>query len=164
MSDAEFLASGAAVFLAIAALCALSHLSWRKRIAGSVNWPTVQGQVIASEFQTVRATINTNAQTSYTAKFHYRYKVGTSGFESRRIAWGTKSGWASPEAPQAFVAAHPTGSAVTVHYDPADPAMAVLDPTGKIFGFSHVYLARIMAWVTGIGGTVLLAIAAASVR
>ena len=132
-------------------------------MSASLAWPTVPGSVLSCEFQTVRVNPNgTNIRTSYTAKMRYGYAVASRQYESSRIAWGIKSGYPSPEAPQAFVEAHPAGSKVMVHYNPSDPSDAVLDPTGKLFGFMHVNLARVMAWTLGLLGLVLIGVAAAT--
>jgi hypothetical protein len=66
----------------------------------------------------------------YRAAVQYRYRAGGKEYQSDRIFWGGNEGRQKHMA--SVIAAYPQGAKVSVHYDPQDPAEAVLDPAQNI--------------------------------
>ena len=107
------------VFLVIA-------LVSRQKAQASQSWPTAAAKVLASEVkQHVSPDSDQQTQSSYEPVVEYSYSVGQQTYTSRRIAYGANS-FGLGQA-QTMIARYPVGSAVTAHYNPANPAEAVLE-------------------------------------
>lgn len=153
MSESLIMVIGALVLFAGAALCAFLSHRRQSRIAASAAWPKVSGTVLSNDVKTINAGMGGGeVSLTYSVSLRYRYEVAGSAYESSRIGWGTKSADRAPDIPQAFVRDFPAGHAIDVVYDPANPAMAMIDPAGTRFGLVHVNLARVMAWTFGFCG------------
>jgi hypothetical protein len=89
----------------------------------SGSYPMAAGTVTHSEVQSHRGS---KGGTSYTAVINYRFLVGEQAFAGSRLRYNVISGgWSQANS---LVAAHPTGAAVDVFYDPANPQEALLYP------------------------------------
>lgn len=124
--------------LAAAALGAIA-LVWGgytfRQARVSASWPTVEGTVIQSRLAYVTAADrNTpDGQRARERDLVYRYVVDGQAYESRLISY-------SDDAPLALLwprihderllERYPRDAVVTVHYDPDDPARAVLETGG----------------------------------
>ena len=100
----------AAVVVTYAALALVSTAR------GSRRWPTAPGHVVRSEVRGIRDVIR------------YRYPIHGEEFEGTEVTLG---GWPYPAARTAAerVRRYPTGTQVTVYYDPRHPTtMAILEP------------------------------------
>ena len=163
MSDSLMLVIAAAACFLASAILALVSNSRRSRIAASANWPSVTGTVLSNKLHVIRSGGNPgDVSPTYSVALRYRYTVGQDSFEGSRIGWGTKSADRKPDIPEAFLREYPEGHAIEIFYDPANPATAMIDPTGIRFGLVHVNLARVMAWTLGFCGLLSLAFAAMS--
>lgn len=100
-------------------------LEW-DRAAKSASWPTVQGTVTRSEVTTHRSTHKGRSSTSYHAHIEFDYEVDGKALHGNRRTYKVMA--SSQSAANEAVAAYPTGSSVTVSYDPKDPERAVLEP------------------------------------
>jgi uncharacterized protein DUF3592 len=91
---------------------------------GSHRWQTTEGVIIASR---VHEEPGVEGLT-YRPKVLYRYSVNGSEHVASRTKFGdgVSLSWSSPA--RQIVRTYPVGTAVTVHYNPADPADAVLEP------------------------------------
>src|SRR4051812_47775289 len=87
----------------------------------TIGYATVEGQVTKCEVQEEPG----DEGTSYEVAADYTYRVGGQQYTSDRVRhlsmWGRGSA-------TRFEQDHPPGSPVTIYYDPADPADAVLVP------------------------------------
>lgn len=165
MSDSFLMVIGGLVLFAVSAVLALISNRRKSRIAASATWPSVSGTVLSNEVKTINAGMGGGeVSLTYSVNLRYRYAVGGTDYECSRIGWGTKSADREPDIPQAFVRDYPAGRAIEVFYDPADPAAAMIDPTGSRFRLVHVNLAGVMAWTLGFCGLLLLIFAALSAR
>jgi hypothetical protein len=163
MSDSLLMVFGAVACFAVSALLALVSSRRRSRIAASADWPSVAGTVLSNKLHVIRSGGNPgDVSPTYSVALRYRYTVGQESFEGSRIGWGTKSADRKPDIPEAFLREYPEGHAIEIFYDPANPAMAMIDPSGKRFGLVHVNLARVMAWTLGFCGLLSLVFAALS--
>lgn len=157
MSDSLIMVIGALVLFTVATLCAFISHRKQSRIAASAAWPKVSGTVLSNDLKTINAGMGGGEiSLTYSVVLHYRYMVAGASYESSRIGWGTKSADRAPDIPQAFVRDYPAGHPIDVVYDPANPAMAMIDPAGTRFRLVHVNLARVMAWTFGFCGLLSL--------
>lgn len=120
----------------------------------SRRWPNVQGLVVASQ---VEDKTDSEGGRLYRPRVSYRYSVNGQDFVGERACFGDADyvGWALFA--RDIVARYRVRSPVTVHYDPSDPADAVLEPglNGLLFstlifsiaflGFSILMLRAVVA-------------------
>jgi uncharacterized protein DUF3592 len=161
MSDSLLMVIAALVCFAVAVICAFASNRRQSRIAASASWPKVGGTVLSNEVKLVGTGNTGEVARNYSVALRYGYTVAGTPYESSRIGWGTKSADRKPDIPQAFVRDYPAGHAIDVFYDPGNPAMAMIDPTGRL-GLVHVNLARVMAWTLGFCGLLALGASALS--
>jgi Protein of unknown function (DUF3592) len=93
------------------------------RIKKSAQWPSVTGVMTSSYIQ---PGICKNVP-CYQGRIAYRYRVGNTeytamAFDLGRSHWATQEGW------QTVLDRYPIGKAVSVYYEPGNPARAVLEP------------------------------------
>jgi len=94
----------------------------------SRNWPTVNGKVVDSG---VESSVETGTHgvlhTSCRPMIKYEYEVSGVSHAGNNWAfhtlWSTDTAWA-----ESIIQKYPTGSQVTVYYDPANPDRSVLEP------------------------------------
>jgi hypothetical protein len=162
MSDSFLMVIAAAVFFAASLLCAFLSKRKRSRIAASLTWPSVKGAVLSNALKTIRNGRWGKGAETYSVNLLYRYAIGGTTYDNSRISWGIKSADLTPDIPEAFVREYPAGHAIDVFYDPAQPAMAMIDPAGSRFRLMHVNMARVMAWTFAFCGTLALIFSALS--
>jgi hypothetical protein len=105
--------------------------NWRGRRLkqDSAYWPTTKGEVVWSDIVVETGRDDTGrTATRYGAAIRYRYVLGGQRFESTRITWRDGQKTTRSAAQRKLLTRYPVGRAVTVHYDPRRPAMAVLQP------------------------------------
>jgi hypothetical protein len=89
----------------------------------------VPGKILSSRAESRRELAHTGGGTTVTVwspLVEYGYQVGTRSYHGSRVAFGPEVAGGRDLA-EAVVARYPEGSAVTVHYDPANPAHATLE-------------------------------------
>jgi len=93
------------------------------RAQASVNWPTVQGEIIRSEVRGDRR----NDDSLPWADIQFRYVVHGQSYQSNqeRFKEGTNM---NIQTVRALVNRHPVGQPATVYYNPDNPQEALLDP------------------------------------
>ena len=82
----------------------------------------------------------------------YAYQVGGRDYRSTRLYAGRPVLSGSPKIAEAIIAKYPPGASVSVFYNPANPAEAMLEP----LNFENAKVALIAA--IGFGGCGLLAL------
>jgi hypothetical protein len=89
-------------------------------------WLTTTGVVLSSTVKVQRSR-NTKGQTriTYIPQVSYQYQVGDQTYTGDRLGFGSGS-YGQAKANQKSID-YPQGGQVIVHYDPADPAKAVLE-------------------------------------
>jgi len=101
----------------------------------SMGWPTTEGTVISSEVEKHRSTTGTGSKrrtsTTYEAEVLYEYAANGTTYSSTRVSFGG-SGGSSSQARE-IVNRYPKGKMVSVHFDPEQPDVSVLEP-GVSFG------------------------------
>jgi hypothetical protein len=93
-----------------------------KKAQDTLSWPSALGEVTHADVHSHHH----KKRTSYEAEVEYSYTVNGMQYISKKIAVMTaNSNYGNA---QAVVAKYPRQSRVTVYYDPANPADAVLEP------------------------------------
>ena len=121
----------------------------------SQGWAQTKGRVIASGVETRRDVSATDLgrfgpdRYEHLPAVRYTYTVRTQMHTADRVRFGERNaerGAGGRERAQAEADLYPEGADVTVHYDPADPDTAVLEP-GR----------QGTPWMIGVGGVAALA-------
>jgi hypothetical protein len=104
----------------------------------TLTWPTADGAVVHADVHTSHHDDSKgHSRTTYTPEVIYNYIVNGVQYSGKSIAvCGVSKG---PGFAKAVVAKYPEFSKVTVHYNPANPADAVLEP-GNIEGLNALYV------------------------
>jgi hypothetical protein len=110
-----------AIALAIGTALYVAQFRQGLRANASKGWPVSSGSVIASALEK-----SPDNRWRYRAAVQYRYRVGAKEYQSERVFWGGSEG--RRRHMESVIAAYPAGREVSVHYDPQNPAQAVLDP------------------------------------
>jgi len=99
----------------------------------ALQWPTTQGVITRSEIK-----IHADSEgTSYTPVIEYAYTVQGRDYCSNSL-WAGPRLSASQNFAAKITARYPLGQTVTVTYNPAQPASAVLEPGISKFAFIYV--------------------------
>lgn len=110
------------------------------------DWPSTEGRITRSEV--VSAVDHADVSTTmHTARVAYTYVVGTRTYTATRITFADHSSSRLGEMAE-VVARYPPGSAVTVHYDPADPGSGILETRTPLPVYVPLLLG-LLATVTG---------------
>lgn len=127
-----FLLPAAAIAIGLGG--AVQFVALRRLKSASMRWPTVNGTIIRSEVVEEMREVHDNERTGIRRELRYRpavrysYHVGEKDFSGDVLQWGWSAIYSNSEQPRAIVAKYPNGVIVPVHYDPADPQNAVLEP------------------------------------
>lgn len=112
-----------------------------ERAKASKTWPTVMGVVEESEVQSHRS--SNSSSSTYSPKVVYQYQVEGTDFECRTVWFGGDVSTSNRSLAQDTVNKYPVKQQVTVYYDPADPATAVLEPGV----FKTTYFFYVFGWI-----------------
>ncbi len=92
--------------------------------AKSKRWPIVSGTVSKSGLKETRW----DGSVEYSTDIEYAYTVAEKKYLGWRITWAPEAITDMPKTDaQKLADQYPTGKIVTVHYDPANPTITVLD-------------------------------------
>ncbi len=86
----------------------------------STRWPTAEGTIVLSQIEPYT---DSDGHTHDRANVVYEYVVDGTVYSGTKIAFGKYN-----VPPERLLSKHPPGAAVSVYYDPDDPAVAVLEP------------------------------------
>ena len=112
----------------ISAWFILTGRSYGAQALASEKWPTVPGTVLSSEVDRSKPLFGKDYQ--YTPKVRFAYEVQGARHEGDTIQFGMMATTTSFQGEE-VIRPYPVGGAVTVHYDPADPKMSVLETSAK---------------------------------
>jgi hypothetical protein len=111
-------------------------------------WPTAEGLVTESELLSAHEPHDLTTP-MYTASITYTYTVGSRGYAASRVTFADHSS-SRPAGMAAVVARYPLGSSVSVHYDPAEPASAVLETPTPLPVYGPLLLGLLAALSGGV--------------
>jgi hypothetical protein len=112
----------------------------------SRSWPCTNGKIISSELEE-GSDYDIGSGPTYRARIRYRYVVEGTACESTRLWFQHR--WFSGRklTAEAIRAGYPVGKAVTVHYDPRRPRIAVLETGISFENVAHLGLSLFFGWV-----------------
>jgi hypothetical protein len=128
-----------AVAILIAILSLVSFVHGLQLASASARWPTASGTVTASDVieEEIEDTDNENDKSRirmihrYQVDLRYAYQVGQRDFTGLAPNWGWTGIYGTREAAEKAAAQYARGEPVVVHYDPAQPGNAVLEPGSR---------------------------------
>ncbi|MEI6437591.1 MAG: DUF3592 domain-containing protein [Candidatus Omnitrophota bacterium] len=113
------------VFILIGAYFALPSAKILYDVHDSRNWPQISGHVLSSKVERRWASRGDDLSQEYLSRVWFSYSVGGRDYVSGTLflaqPWGKDLGAVREQALE-----YPSGKAVDVYYNPADPGMAVL--------------------------------------
>jgi hypothetical protein len=102
----------------------------RRQVAEASGWQQTAGHIVSSSVEHYRQRVGGartgSLVTFYEAVVEYAYSVNGHDYHSTRLSFGGKMAGSKQRA-EAAAARYPEGSQVMVHYDPKNPANAVLE-------------------------------------
>jgi hypothetical protein len=121
---------GVLFFTAAGLLTTLFFVSDMRRAVTAARWPTMTGTILSSIAESHRSLVpGGRGQTviQWSPVVEYSYRVQGRDYHGSRLAFGADV--AGPrDFAEAIVARYPAGREVTVHFNPANPSFAVLEP------------------------------------
>ncbi|RMH55970.1 MAG: DUF3592 domain-containing protein [Candidatus Hydrogenedentota bacterium] len=146
-SKAFFILFFSLFFLVGIAMCAFGlHRAYQAHLSQS--WPSTNGIVTESKV-VIHHSTGKNSSTTYGAEISYVYSVSGRRYRGSRVRVIDVS-TSNPSYAQGIVNRYPKGKRVRVHYDPKNPAFAVLEP-----GFSLSLLFPLLLGVILLIATVI---------
>ncbi len=112
-----------AVFMLLGAAAAIFGFQTIRTAEASLSWPTARGVITASNVEHVRSS---KGRSSYSPVVTYHYEVGGVIYKGERIRM-SRVGSSDPSEAQADLRRYRMNQAVTVSYDPEDPASSLLE-------------------------------------
>jgi hypothetical protein len=121
---------------------------WRRnnqRARASQQWAETMGIVGASDVQMRRSSNSEGGTTtSYYPEIFYEYTVAGTKYVGQRVNFGSAIGYGNRNTAQAIADRYVPGNPVRVHYNPVNPADAVLEreagTSSKIFYWAAVFI------------------------
>lgn len=102
-------------------------LRQRNKAKAAGTWPTTDGSLVSAQVERHAYKSKYGPNVWYNPKIEYSYSVGSTGYTSHRISFGSPS-FNTKEGAESFLRQFATGNAIPIHYDPANPKSAVLVP------------------------------------
>jgi hypothetical protein len=145
-----------AAFVAFGGVFLIKVVSLRRQGRACARWPVASGRILEAHGD-VRFVENNNDRRHrddafFGATVSYAYRVAGRDYRSTRLYVGRPVLGGNPKFAQAIIEKYPPGAPVSVFYNPANPAEAMLEP----LNFANAKLALIVA--IGFAGFGLLAI------
>jgi hypothetical protein len=145
-----------AAFVLLGGVFALKGVSLTRQGRVSARWPVASGRILEVRGE-VKLVENNNDRRHrddafFGATVKYAYQVNGRDYFSTRLYAGRPVFGGSPKIAQDIIAKYPPGASISVFYNPANPAEAMLEP----LNFANAKLALIVA--IGFGGFGLLAL------
>jgi hypothetical protein len=136
-------------FAAIGLAFVRRGIRYRRMAAALAGWPVVQGKVLASSVATRVDQHEQGFTTRFIPQVRYTYVTGGTARESEVIKVGLGDAGYPFEGPaRAHAGRYPVGAKVLVRYNPADPAVAVLEAS-QVGGDHWIFAGVFCLLVTG---------------
>ncbi len=118
------------VFGAIGVALLVFGINQQRKARLAEKWPTAQGTITAAridqERRVQRTQGGTRTSTTYAPAVEYTYQVNGTAFQGKRLSTGGTMSYDYNTA-QRIISRYQPGQPALIHYDPADPAQAVLE-------------------------------------
>ena len=105
----------------------------------SYSWPTVEGKVVAQQLRTFVVHRRRHTDQEAELSLSYEYTVAGQNYHADQYSLWAQKYRDGEQTVRAFANEHQQGMPIKVHYDPKDPAIAVLMP-GADWPTSSTYL------------------------
>ena len=112
------------VFVPLGLFCIQHAFSERIQGRQSLSWPLAEGTIISAQASRSRSS---DGQSDYAPTITYTYTVASNTYNGTRIRFAAVGGGDYSET-RAILDKYPAGRPLSVHYNPARPAEAVLEP------------------------------------
>jgi hypothetical protein len=136
----------------------------RRKAKLTESWPTARGTIISARLDQhtseERRDGHSYTSTSYNPVVEYTYQIGQQTYQGNRVFPGATMSYDLGTA-QGIVNRYQPGMAVNVHYDPANPAQAVLETQSK-GGNLFLILGAVFAVLGLLGGCIGIVMAVVS--
>ena len=128
----------AALLTALGAFAA--YVAMLREAKASASWPTTDGKIVTSRVVEQREEVeseDSNGRKEWTTEITYRpeirftYRVAGNDYSTDTWKPGATVAYGTPKRAEAAVARYAVGLSVPVHYDPAHPDTAVLEPGNR---------------------------------
>jgi hypothetical protein len=150
-----------AIFVLLGGAFALVAVSTRRQGRICAQWPVAAGRILQSHEVVRLVEVEDDRhdrgprhrdEEFFGANLSYTYEVDGREYRSTRIYPGRPVLDGNPKSAAAIIAKYPAGALVSVFYNPANPAQAVLEPLNSIYAKVALLAGA------GFGGLGLLAI------
>ena len=136
------------IFILFGLVFVLVSVDQMNKAKAAKAWPIIQGVVVASELVERRSHNSKTHHTTitYEPQVQYEYSLVGQKYTGKRIGFGTASydhGTAETK-----ISPYPIGATVQVHYDPSDPAKAVIET--KAMGGSSMIIVAVIFFIVGL--------------
>ncbi len=128
-----------------------SYLRKRRRARVSQGWAYCQGTVDSSMVHEEVNREESGSAIHYFPVVNYSYRVRGTMYQNDKISFSLKGEYRSSKKAEKITQKYAQGRAVTVYYDPDDPATAVLDRSVPISGLIWGIILAIL-WMVGVIG------------
>ncbi len=119
----------------------------QERMARLAGWPQAPAQILESRLEQVQHGSTRPGNRVWQPHILYRYEVQGRSYVGERVGALTL-GSDFPSLVESVVRRHPAGSQTRVHYNPADPAEAVLEPTwGRPFAHGLIWAGLALGFI-----------------
>jgi len=150
------------VFLVLGLIFFMRGRGTRQMARASVHWPVTDGKILAANIVTeIRQTGRSGRYEVYIPKTRYSYSVAGNRIEGNIIRPGIDQfGYGIEAQAKAHLDPYKVGATVPVRYDPANPAIAVLElgeygGARNIFGGTVFMLVGIAAFIFAVWASTL---------
>jgi len=147
------------VALIVGAVAFGLYFAGRRESKASAAWPTTEGKIVSARVVEER-TLNDDEDgdqdydITYRPEIRFSYRVGAADYTSDSWKPGMTAGSGSPKFAETVVARYAAGASVAVHYNPARPNVAVLEPSNQsgsgvllVCGFAFSLVGVLFMWV-----------------
>lgn len=141
------------VVFALAAALLMALMAWAtaRRAWTMRRWPTADGIVVESRVERTMTRRTRRSRTTstpfYIPRVVYRFRVEGVEIDGDRLGRSVSS--STSGVVERLVAAFPVGTRVVVHYDPAEPTTAVVDPGAGMVPLALAAAAAILVLIAG---------------
>ncbi|MEW6449360.1 MAG: DUF3592 domain-containing protein [Pseudomonadota bacterium] len=136
-----------AVSVVLGGIFAVKSFSFLREAHACAQWPTAPGWVVRAQ---VKRQAADDGDRYSDLQVLYTYRVNDREYRGTRLYAG---GAPQSRVAEALVEKYRTGADIAVHYNPADPAVAILEPTS----FASARFTNLAAVVFGGAGLAMLA-------
>lgn len=145
--------------LLVAAGSVFMYFKLRREREASAKWPTTQGaivlaQVVSEESREEDSDGDTRYVTRYRPEVSFAYRVEGQDYSTNTWKTGMTALYSDTAEAERVTAKYPKGRAVTVHYNPDEPNIAVLEPQNRdgaavplVFGAAFGIVGGLMMWL-----------------